>query len=141
MRMFTSRVKEAQTSGSEQHNPGEATVDQLFGQLGAALSQWSREKTTEFLSSRGDKEEPIVAEGRPVLEVVMGREALDTFSTALRRAPQGPLTEDLFALIVRHQGEFTQSAQQMYPEDPNEERQLAELVRALRASLHPTPRR
>lgn len=138
--MNTLRIAEAQASRSQQNNPGESEVDRLFNDFGAALAQFAREKTTDFLSTRGEPG-PIVAAGRPVLNVVTGHEVLEVFSTALLLAPQRPMTAELYAFIVRHQAEFTQNVQRMFPEDPDEERTLAELVRALRASLHPTPRR
>lgn len=140
LRMSASGITEVRTSNQEKHNPGESEVDRLFSNFGAALAQLSREKITDFLSIRGGQP-PTAAAGRPVLEVVTGHEMLEALSTALRYAPQGPLTQDLYPTLVQHQSIFTQVVSEMFPEDPDKERELAALVRALRASLHPTSRR
>lgn len=124
----------------QQYDPGESEVDRLFSNFGAALAQLAREKSEMALSQLGASR-PLSIENSTVLHVVAGHGILESLGTALRYAPQGPLTPELYATIVKHQGLFSQTANEMFPKDPIQEAQLAELVRVLRASLHPTPRR
>lgn len=138
--MNASRIPEAHEHVRERHNPDKSVVDQLFGSFASSLTQLAQDKVDTFLTAQEAKE--TVTDGeRVVLDVVAGHVLLESLGTALRLAPQGPLTQDLYPMIVRHQSEFTQATNAMFPEDPHREQTLAKLVRALRASLHPTPRR
>lgn len=138
--MNASRIPEAHESVREQHNTGKPVIDQLLDRFAFSLTQLARDKVDTFLTAQEAKE-TVTERERVVLDVVAGHVLLESLGTALRLAPQGPLTQDLYPMIVQHQSDFTQAANAMFPEDLHREQTLAKLVRALRASLHPTPRR
>lgn len=110
-------------------------LDILLDSFAVALALDARQRVDRFLTLQ-QPEQPLPVYGRQVLDLIAGHEALATLSAALLQASQGPMTEPLYAELIRHQGAFTQTANNLFPEDPIREQQLAMLVSSFRASFH-----
>lgn len=132
----TPRIKEVR-EGKGTELPPDNELNALFMQFALSLAELSREKTGELM--------PHVTDHRLVKIFcrITGHEMLAAMSNALWHAPQGIVTPELYATIVKHQGLFSQAANadELYPDDPTQEEQFAKQVRVFRALFPSTTRR